>query len=241
MSTRAESMRLPIEREVGRDVSQVAESAAFLAPAVWDPERFAAEQIRGLVRRIFLAGAAPTRQVVFSAVDAQTDVAGLCLQVGRTLSEQGRKPVCIVDATGLENLETTLGKDDKPILKNGVSSSLRDFCRQLSDQLWVLPREAFWGEPGADSSADVLSRRLNQLRAEFDFSVVQAPAAGSSGTADMLGRLSDGVILVVEARATRRMAAQKAQANLRAAEARLLGTVLSERTFPIPEKLYRRL
>jgi hypothetical protein len=240
MSTQAESLHLPIERDITREVSQVAESAACLAPAAWDPERFAAEQIRGLVRQVFLAGAT-TRQVVFSAVDDQTDVGGLCLQVGRTLSEQAEKPVCIVQATQPESWETNFRKDDKPLSKHGVSGGLRDSCRQLSSQLWVLPREAFWGEQGADSSADVLGRRLNQLRAEFDFSVVQAPAAGSSGIAAMLGRLSDGVILVVEARATRRMKAQKAQADLRAAAARLLGTVLSERTFPIPEVLYRRL
>jgi Mrp family chromosome partitioning ATPase len=46
------------------------------------------------------------------------------------------------------------------------------------------------------------------------------------------------VILVIEAHRTRRLAAQKALMNLRATGARLLGTVLIERTFPIPARLY---
>jgi len=37
------------------------------------------------------------------------------------------------------------------------------------------------------------------------------------------------------------MAAQRVLANLRASDVTLLGIVLSERTFPIPERLYRRL
>jgi len=57
----------------------------------------------------------------------------------------------------------------------------------------------------------------------------------------LLGYLSDGVILVLEANSTRRAAAQRAVQVLHATNARLLGSVLSGRTFPIPEEIYRRL
>jgi len=49
------------------------------------------------------------------------------------------------------------------------------------------------------------------------------------------------VVLVLEANATRRVAALSAKEALEAAGVRLLGTVLNDRTFPIPEKLYRKL
>lgn len=244
MSTRAEPLPVPLERDISRNVTRVAQSALELAPAAWDLERFAAEQIRSLVRQIFLAdGPQACRQVAFSAVDAQTDVGGLCLQVGQALSEQTGKTVCIVEATQVApQWEEVYGrKSSEPISNHGASGALRDSSRQISSRLWLLPSEAFWDEHGADSSAGMLRRRLDRLRAEFDFSVVQAPAAGLDGTAALLGRFCDGVILVVEANATRRLAARKAQAHLRAADATLLGTVLSERTFPIPEKLYRSL
>ncbi len=243
MTTRAEPLRVPWDRNLSRHGSPDTEFAVQLRPAAWDPERFGAEQIRGLVRQIFLAGGSQAcRQVVVSAVDVHTDVAELCLQVGRTLSEDTEKSACIVEATQVAaELEEASGRMTDAPIWDGTLGALRDCCRQVAHQLWLLPSEAFWGERGEYSSTDRLLRRLDQLRAEFDFSVVQAPAAGLDGTAALLGRLSDGVILVVEAHATHRLAAQKALANLRAAEARLLGTVLSERRFPIPDKLYRRL
>jgi Mrp family chromosome partitioning ATPase len=57
----------------------------------------------------------------------------------------------------------------------------------------------------------------------------------------MIGRLADGVVLVIEAHATRREAARKVKESLEAANVRLLGAVLNKRTFPIPEVLYNRI
>jgi len=59
--------------------------------------------------------------------------------------------------------------------------------------------------------------------------------------AALLATLSDGMVLVVEANSTRRVAAQKVTEKLHAANARLLGAVLSGRTFPIPDVIYRNL
>jgi len=57
----------------------------------------------------------------------------------------------------------------------------------------------------------------------------------------VLGQGTDGVVLVLEANVTRRVAALSAKESLEAAGVRLLGTVLNNRTFPIPDKLYRNL
>jgi hypothetical protein len=46
---------------------------------------------------------------------------------------------------------------------------------------------------------------------------------------------------VLGAHSTRRATARKIKETLEAAQARILGTVLSERTFPVPERIYRRL
>ena len=70
---------------------------------------------------------------------------------------------------------------------------------------------------------------------------MNGPPAGLDMEAALLGRLSDGIVLVVEANSTRRAAAQIVKQNLRYSGARLLGTVLVERTFPVPEAIYQRL
>jgi len=46
---------------------------------------------------------------------------------------------------------------------------------------------------------------------------------------------------VIEANRTRRLTARKAKETLDAAGVRLLGTVLNNRTFAIPEAIYRKL
>jgi protein-tyrosine kinase len=53
--------------------------------------------------------------------------------------------------------------------------------------------------------------------------------------------MADGVILILEAHATRRESARRAKESLQAAGVKILGAVLNKRTYPIPEALYKRL
>jgi hypothetical protein len=62
----------------------------------WDLDRFADEQIRGLVRQVFSSSQAPARQAVFTGVDSLTDVQSLCRRVGETLAGTRTGDVAIV-------------------------------------------------------------------------------------------------------------------------------------------------
>jgi Mrp family chromosome partitioning ATPase len=82
---------------------------------------------------------------------------------------------------------------------------------------------------------------LSELRREFEYAVIHGPPAGISSEAALLGRLTDGIVLVLRAHSTRRVTARKIKGAMETAEVTILGTVLSERTFPIPAGIYRRL
>jgi Mrp family chromosome partitioning ATPase len=56
-----------------------------------------------------------------------------------------------------------------------------------------------------------------------------------------MAQFADGMILVLSAQRTRRATAIKVKQTLERANVRLLGSVLSDREFPIPEGIYRRL
>ena len=56
-----------------------------------------------------------------------------------------------------------------------------------------------------------------------------------------LCNLSEAAVLVLTANITRREAALKAKEQLLRQGVTLLGTVLDQRTMPIPESIYRRL
>src|SRR5512143_691975 len=140
MTSRAEALREVLEHEVFDEISRVPGHAS---PQGWTPERFASQQIRGLVQRIFLSGQPACRQVVFSAVDAETEMQELCMQVGQALTEHLPK-VCVVDCI---TDKAYGGMTGEPIFRGGVSGALRDSCRQLSAYLWTAPSAVIWGGP----------------------------------------------------------------------------------------------
>jgi Mrp family chromosome partitioning ATPase len=196
------------------------------------------------VRKVFFPGwPQPARQVIFSAADLGMDVSGVCLRTAQALASENAGKVCLVEADfqsrALEQgygRTSTDGGDS-----SGTAGAMRMSSRQISDNLWFVSADLFLGSAENEHSAPWLRSRLGELRSAFDYSVVHAgPVPGAGGTA-LLAHLADGLVLGLEAHRTRRLAAKKVKELLEAVNVRLLGVVLSERRFPIPEKLYRRV
>ncbi len=204
----------------------------FSGTTEWDPEDFAREQIRGLVRRVFFVNnGRAVRQVVFSGADRNPSVSSICDQVGQALALETSADIAIVGSEPEE-------QDSQPRAGRGAIKSRSTL---MAVNLWRVP--AFAGsesEKGSRSCRYWLSC-LAALRNEFEYSIIHGPAAGTTSEAALLGELADGIILVVGANRTRRAAARNIKETLQASRSRILGTVLSERTFPIPERIYRRL
>jgi protein-tyrosine kinase len=203
----------------------------------FDSERFSSQQVLGLVRQVFLGGwPQPARQVVFCAVDEGTEIAGACGQVATALAREVSSDVCLVEAAIQEGNPTLRGQHVAP-----RSTNLHTVAGQLCSNLWRVPQDVFVKRESERSAVAGTCRGLEELKKQFEYSVIQAPAAGAHRQAALLGQLCDGVVLVLQANSTRRLAAQKTKEMLAAAQVQVLGTILCDRTFPIPESLYRRL
>ena len=209
----------------------------------WEAGEFAREQLLGMVRRVFLSGRAkPVRYVALAAIDKETETGSLCLQLASSLAGQLAGTVCVAASDPHADDLAQLAGVRLPALiawRNG-ERLLRSASSQISSNLWLAPLQVLRGDAADSTSSLWLESKVADLRMEFDYAVIQAPAAGYSDAA-LLGRLSDGAVLVVEAGRTRRVAAQTAKDNFVAAGVRVLGTVLTERTFPIPQGIYKRL
>ncbi len=203
---------------------------------------FGEAQIRSLVGRVFFPGRPkPPRHILFCAVDETTYVAEICMEVAQTLSAQVTGSVCVVEANVINpELESVFWRKDGPAGKDPIGS-LRSFSQSIAGNMWLAPLRLLVGENRESLSAGSLARRLSDFRLEFDYTILHGPPVGQQSEAALLGHLSDGVVVVVEANSTHRIAAQRGRDALHAANAHLLGVVLSERTFPIPERIYRRL
>jgi hypothetical protein len=209
---------------------------------ITDLQQFAEEQLLGLIQRIFLSGwPRPMHQVIFAGAGEDAGSAEVSLRVAEALANQTAARVCLVDneagAASNPHSEYGGGRADNGNTPESAGV-VRSSSLQLKSNLWVVPAE-IWR---AESSATLpwMRRRLGELRREFDYAVIHAPPVGTSGEAETLARLTDGLILVLEAHRTRRVLAHVARRKLQAANVHVLGAVLSGRTFPIPERLYRR-
>ncbi len=208
----------------------------------WSRQRYGEEQIRSLVRQVFFPGwPKPARQVVFCAVE-ESDIGEICMRIGHTLASQIPGSVCVVETNHSAERTERVRKENGPVRQDQKDfSPLRNWSQQLSSKLWRMPLNVSADQNGDGPSVETLAGTLRELRLEFDYTILQGPCAGVSSEAALLGHLSDGAILVLEANLTRRLAAQKVKQMLQAANVRLLGTVLNNRRFPIPEGIYRKL
>jgi len=205
----------------------------------------------GLVQRIFLApdhGDDVVRTVIFAGVNAGDRSAAVAASCAETLLACVTGRICLVDANLDDpslHLHYNLANDIGLAEVLGGGAPLLNGASQLKQteqsSLWLLPAGSAWSSSGALLTADPTRGRFQEMMRSFDYVIVAAPAVSRLSAASILGAQVDGVILVVEANVTRRHVARSAATSLRASGARVLGTVLKNRTFPIPDAIYRLL
>jgi hypothetical protein len=216
-----------------RDLSK-SRAGFFLESQDWKAEEFATEQLRGLVRQVFFStDARAVKQVVFSSVGRNPNLGGLCDKVGHALALETSADVAIV---GGEQPERVIERFPRT-----GSAAIKSWSTQIRTNLWRVPEFKARECQDVSGTAGFYLSCLTDLRREFEYTVIHGPAAGISSDAALLGELTDGIILVLAANSSRRATARRTKEALEATRSRILGTVLSERRFPIPEGIYRRL
>ena len=206
--------------------------------------RLADEETTKLVQRLFiLPNSNAPKAVVFSSVQGD-ESDGICLRAGATLAAQKTGSVCLVDGNlSAPSLHRMLHIRLTPGLSDSVEDSgpITDFVVRLADNMWVLPSGSSNSKTQRARVSVWMRVRLTELRKQFDYVLINAPPMHSCTDAALLGQMADGVILIVEANSTRRENARIAKEALESANVRILGAILNNRVFPIPESLYRKL
>jgi protein-tyrosine kinase len=209
---------------------------------------FVTEEAVRLVHRLFLVpGPEVPRVVLFSGVDPGDGCSTVCVQVAETLaSEVGVSgSFCVVDANLRDpSLHDFFAVENRVGLVDalGQTGPVRDFLQQVdSGRLWVMTAGSKTSNIHGLIGSEALRVRINELRSEFDNVLIDSPPVNRYADACSLGKLADGVILVLQSNATRREAARKAKETLESAHVRLLGAVLNKRRFPVPDVIYGRV
>ncbi len=205
-----------------RTSESIRESGSSLSPLY-------RELIQSLAQQLFFNESAPVRRIgLINAADSP-EAEHLCFDLARVMADDGRYDIGLIDANPFSvPLEVQLELSP---------SSAPDSAWLVAPRLWVVPRRD-WIPPG-EARIDQCTARLRELAAEFDFSILHCPSV--SWVTSRVGRACDGFVLALTAHRTRRSAVLRIRDQIQKTGVPLLGTVLMERRFPIPEALYHSL
>jgi Mrp family chromosome partitioning ATPase len=222
----------------------LAEQPGELAESV--PQGPEEPQLTNLVQRVFLrAGAPAPRMLGFAAVEKGAGCSWVCSRVSRILAAHVAGSVCVVDA----NLHTPgLHTQFEVTNRAGVNDALlqteplANYAQPLfGKKLWLVSA----GHRNSELDAGAISERMRSqvagLRDQFGYVLLDLPPLNKYADAIVLGGACDGIILVLRANSSRRNTAIKAVADLQAANVNVLGVTLNQRTFAVPDAIYRRL
>jgi Mrp family chromosome partitioning ATPase len=211
-----------------------------------DLEAISREEEIKLVHRIFPGGGQRSPQIVlFSAVESDAGCASICVRTAMILAARGDGSVCVVDANLRSPcLHHYFGIDNSRGLAEAVLEPfpIQDFAQKHAEaNLWILPGGSAAGQLSFPGVYDRLSSRMTELRGQFKYVVIHSSPLDLDSASILLSSCTDGVVMVVEADTTRRETARRMKQNLDAANVSVLGVVLNNRSFSMPEALYRRL
>lgn|SRR6266404_1513099 len=192
--------------------------------------------ISSLARQLFFPNAAaPRKQMLFVAADADTKVSPICEQLAFAVSQMSTGMAAVVETTAVPSVEL---RGKKP--RNHSGSELwRRYSLEVTENVWRVPPTLFCaGHPGCDPE-DATSDDIRELRDTFDH--VLFGAGIQDAYIPVFASICGAAVLVLSANHTRREAALQAKEYLLRNDVQLLGTILIDRVLPIPERIYRRL
>lgn len=207
----------------------------------------AKNEVVKLVQRVFIlpGDTKAPGAVAFCGIGKGDGCSWVCAHAGEVLADQVPGNVCLVDANlrspslhdyfDLANVPgfADAAKDPRP---------MRDFARRASGKnLWLIAAGTVGREPNGALNPVRLQSRMAELRGEFEFVLFDTPPLNAFNDAILVGQATDGIVLVVGSQSTRRQPARMAKESLASAGVKMFGAVLNQRTFPIPERIYRKL
>ena len=188
-----------------------------------------------LMHQLFFPSATLRRtSILLAAADAPSKASSLSEKIAVNLAQASGGMVGIIESACPLQRNPWENKG----LPVGFGRGLwQMYSSRLAERVWQIPVALLGHErsEGRGSTCD----GLKELRGAFDYFLLSA--AINDREMPNLCNLCEAAVLVLTANVTRREAAFKAKEQLLRQGVTLLGTVLDQRTLPIPEAIYRRI
>lgn len=210
----------------------------------FDPTAVISEQYRGLRTNLLLNNLSKSLKTIavcssFQGEGKTVTAVNLAISMASGLD----RTVLLVDCDlrggivhQLLALNPTIGLSD--VLANGTAFESA-FCKTRINNLTVLPRGGIPRNPSELLSSKKMRRLLEELRAKFDYIILDSSPVMPLTDACILSSQVDGVIFIVQAHKTQRRVVKEARNMLEHVHAKILGFVLTQTKGYIPKYSYR--
>lgn len=215
--------------------------------AYFDPSSPIAEQYR-ILRTNLLAIEKPQIPKILAVSSAIHGEGKTVTSINLAITfaqDLNKKSILLVDAdlrkgTMSKDLGLKPDKGFSDILSNGASPD-EALLNIGIDNLHILPSGNRPHNPVELLSSPKARQIINEFRNKYDYVIFDCPPVIPVTDTGVLGPLCDGVVMVLQAGRTQRGVIVHAQDRLQAVRARVLGYVMTNIEYHIPEYIYRYL
>ena len=126
------------------------------------------------------------------------------------------------------------------VMNNG--KPIEQAIYQIKDsKLYISPISQYPTATTNGFHSPTLKEFLERMRQQFDFILIDSPAAALSSDGIFISRCVDGVVLIFEADKTRWQVAENVKDQIIQSGGNVLGIVFNKRRYYIPEFIYKKL
>ena len=188
------------------------------------------KQLECMLRKTFPT--ASPRVLVFCGVDVDSDTGLITACAAELLSKTAHGPVCVFDVSREGDCVSDLFELQRPANDSGEAL----LYSRIEENLWIAT-QANAGLSASPDPAANLEDWITDLRNNFTYVLVHADPVALSSETGVVGRLSDGLVLVIEAESTDRELTKQVKTELENTNVQILGAVLNRIRNPIPRRI----
>jgi succinoglycan biosynthesis transport protein ExoP len=203
-------------------------------PTIREPHSDIAEAYRILRTNLsFSAAARPIKVILVTSTLPQEGKTTTCINLGITLAQQGHRTI-MLDCDFRRPMFHVYFKDFVPDNQHGLSDVLIDklklkeaIVKNSFGELFFMTSGTIPTNPAELLGSVKMHKILDELRNEYDFVLIDAPPALGIADARVLGKICDGIVVVVMANKTNRDDLIEVKEELERAGEKLVGFVFN--------------
>jgi capsular exopolysaccharide synthesis family protein len=182
------------------------------------------------------------KAILFTDSEGKKDLSVVTANIGICLSHKTGYKVLIIDANLRQPMVSKIFKISNnsglaDILE--MKASLSDTIKNLGGNLYILPSGETALNPPTVFSSPAMSNVVNKVKEDYDVVLIVCPDLKNYTDAVIISSLTDGIVLVINEGKVRRQVVENSLNPLRQKKTNVIGAILNNRRYVIPEIIYK--